>query len=185
MGRGWKEGLQTEWITFNTIKSHFVALLPENTSKKFGFQNHKGSELSYVAFCFHFAGQIRYHLWSLDLAPHLQLVVRFKSHSSFPVSGYCHFLIDLAFVTKKLKTYFSQDKQAKKIGDSMNICLMNEMHICFLPVSEHFVHMSQSKRTLYSEGCSLWNSGASHSHLKWVLRFPSPVIWKAFHQIAT
>lgn len=64
----------------------------------------------------------------------------------------------------------------------MNICLMNEMRICFLPVSKQFVHMSRSKQTLLSDSYSLGNLGASHSHLKYVLwRFLIPVIWKAFH----
>lgn len=59
----------------------------------------------------------------------------------------CRFLTDLTLVVKTVDAYFPQDNSARACGESVNICLLSEIHACLLPVSKSAMLVSKNEES--------------------------------------
>lgn len=59
----------------------------------------------------------------------------------------CRCLTDLTLIVKTVDAYFPQDNLARACGESVNICLLSEIHACLLPVSKSAVLVSKNEES--------------------------------------
>lgn len=109
-----------------------LASLSKRTSETLVLFFRNGKVLNYTSWCANCKCFGQDHS---PLKPHCQGQ---WSHRYLFSDG-CRCLTDLTLVMKTVDAYYPQDNSARACEESVNICLLSEIHACLLPVSKSAV----------------------------------------------